>query len=311
MAVRSLDPERGDRGPGGGATLADIVSLPELDTRRGSRQTRLTPGRLAVYLALLAGGIVMVLPLVWMTSAAFKPLEEVMRIPPTWIPESPTLANFRAVFNQFPFPRYVLNSLIVAVVVVFSTLATSTLAGYALAKFEFPGRSIVFGAILASLMIPFQVRMIPLYQMLIRLDWQDTLQGVMFPWLVDAFGIFLMRQFIRVIPNELLDAARMDGASELRVFWQIVLPLTRPALAALAIFTFLGNWEEFLWPLIVSSSDGSRTLPVGLQTFAEQYGTNTNYQMAGALIATVPVLILFFMLQKQFIEGIALSGMKG
>ena len=271
----------------------------------------LTPGRLLVYALLGLGGVAMLLPLVWMTSAAFKPLPEVMRVPPTWIPEQPTLANFRAVFAQFPFPRYILNSLVVAAVVVLSTLVTSAMAGYALAKFDFPGRSVLFVAILASLMVPFQVRMIPLYQMVIRVGWQDTLQGVMFPWLVDAFGIFLMRQFIKVIPGELLDAARMDGASEWRIFWQIVLPLTKPALAALAIFTFLGNWEEFLWPLIVSSSDGSRTLPVGLQTFAEQYGTNTNYQMAGALIATLPVLALFFLLQKQFVEGIALSGMKG
>ena len=269
------------------------------------------PHRLLVYALLGLGGVVMLLPLVWMTSAAFKPLPEVMRVPPTWIPEQPTLANFRAVFAQFPFPRYILNSLVVAAVVVLSTLVTSTMAGYALAKFDFPGRSVLFVAILASLTVPFQVRMIPLYQMVIRVGWQDTLQGVMFPWLVDAFGIFLMRQFIKVIPGELLDAARMDGASEWRIFWQIVLPLTKPALAALAIFTFLGNWEEFLWPLIVSSSDGSRTLPVGLQTFAEQYGTNTNYQMAGALIATLPVLALFFLLQKQFVEGIALSGMKG
>ena len=269
------------------------------------------PHRLLVYALLGLGGVVMLLPLIWMTSAAFKPLPEVMRVPPTWIPEQPTLANFRAVFAQFPFPRYILNSLVVAAVVVLSTLVTSSMAGYALAKFDFPGRSVLFVAILASLMVPFQVRMIPLYQMVIRVGWQDTLQGVMFPWLVDAFGIFLMRQFIKVIPGELLDAARMDGASEWRIFWQIVLPLTKPALAALAIFTFLGNWEEFLWPLIVSSSDGSRTLPVGLQTFAEQYGTNTNYQMAGALIATLPVLALFFLLQKQFVEGIALSGMKG
>ena len=267
--------------------------------------------RVLVVLVLLLGVAVMVLPLAWMTSAAFKPLSEVMRVPPTWIPEAPTLDNFRAVFAQFPFPRYMLNSLIVAVVVVASVLVTSAMAGYAFAKFDFPGRTVLFVAILASLTVPFQVRMIPLYQMVIAVGWQDTLQGVMFPWLVDAFGIFLMRQFITVIPNDLLDAARMDGASEWRIFWQIVTPLTGPALAALGIFTFLGNWEEFLWPLIVSASDESRTLPIGLQTFAEQYGTNTNYQMAGALVATLPVLAVFFLLQKQFVEGITLSGLKG
>jgi len=253
----------------------------------------------------------MLLPLAWMVSSAFKPLYEVMLIPPTWIPREPTLDNFRAVFEQFPFARYIFNSVVVATVVVISTLVTSAMAGYALAKFDFPGRNVLFIAILASLMIPFQVRMIPLYQMIVAFHWVDTLQAVIFPWLVDAFGIFLMRQFILTIPTELLDAARIDGASELRIFWQIVLPLTRPALSALAIFTFFGNWEEFLWPLIVSSSHATRTLPVGLQAFSEQYGTNTHWQMAGALIATLPVLVLFFVLQKQFVEGITLTGMKG
>lgn len=267
--------------------------------------------RLLIYLLLILGSVVMLLPLAWMTSSAFKPLYEVMLIPPTWIPREPTLDNFRAVFQQFPFARYILNSVVVATVVVISTLVTSAMAGYALAKFEFPARNFLFIAILSSLMIPFQVRMIPLYQMIVAFRWVDTLQAVIFPWLVDAFGIFMMRQFIMTIPTELLDAARIDGASEWRIFWQIVLPLTRPALSALAIFTFLGNWEEFLWPLIVSSSHATRTLPVGLQAFSEQYGTNTHWQMAGALIATLPVLLLFFVLQKQFVEGITLTGMKG
>jgi multiple sugar transport system permease protein len=268
-------------------------------------------GRGVVYLLLIMGSIVMVLPLAWMTSAAFKPLYEVMRIPPTWIPEEPTLDNFRAVFRQFPFVQYILNSIVVATVVVISTLITSAMAGYAFAKFDFPGRGILFAIILSSLMVPFQVRMIPLYQMIIAFKWVDTLPAVMFPWLVDAFGIFLMRQFFLTIPSELMDAARIDGASELRIFLQVALPLTQSALSALTIFTFLGNWEEFLWPLIVSASNASRTLPVGLQSFSEQYGTNTHWQMAGALIATLPVLLLFFILQKQFVEGITLTGMKG
>jgi len=268
-------------------------------------------GRGVVYLLLIMGSIVMVLPLAWMTSAAFKPLYEVMRIPPTWIPEEPTLDNFRAVFRQFPFVQYILNSIVVATVVVISTLITSAMAGYAFAKFDFPGRGILFAIILSSLMVPFQVRMIPLYQMIIAFKWVDTLPAVMFPWLVDAFGIFLMRQFFLTIPSELMDAARIDGASELRIFLQVALPLTQSALSALTIFTFLGNWEEFLWPLIVSASNASRTLPVGLQSFSEQYGTNSHWQMAGALIATLPVLLLFFILQKQFVEGITLTGMKG
>ncbi|HXF69944.1 MAG TPA: carbohydrate ABC transporter permease [Thermoflexus sp.] len=268
-------------------------------------------GRVTVYLVLLTGSLVMLLPLVWMTSSAFKPLHEVMRIPPTWIPEEPTLDNFHAVFAQFPFGRYFLNSLITSSLVTLSVLLTSAMAGYALAKFRFPGRDLVFILILSSLMVPFQTRMIPLYQLAISLRLQDTLLGVMFPWLVDAFGIFLMRQFMLTIPSDLIDAARIDGASEWRIFWTIMLPLVRPALAALAIFTFLGSWEEFLWPLIITSSDASRTIPVGLQFFSEQYGTNIHWQMAGALIAAMPMLIVFFLLQRQIIEGIALTGMRG
>ena len=268
-------------------------------------------GRALVYGALVAGSVVMLLPLAWMPPAALKPLYEVMRIPPTWIPQEPTLENFRAVFAQFPFGRYFLNSLITATGITLSVVLTSAMAGYALAKFDFPGRNFLFLLILSSLMIPFQTRMIALYQVAISLRLQDTLLGVMFPWLVDAFGIFLMRQFMLTIPSDLIDAARIDGASEARIFWTIMLPLVRPALAALAIFTFLGAWEEFLWPLIITSSDASRTIPVGLQFFSEQYGTNIHWQMAGALIAALPMLAVFFLLQRQIIEGIALTGMKG
>jgi multiple sugar transport system permease protein len=267
--------------------------------------------RLLAYALLITGSLIMILPLVWMTSAAFKPLHEVMQIPPTWIPQEPTLANFEAVFSQFPFARYILNSVIVVTVVVLSVLLTSSMAGYALAKYQFPGRYVLFIIILSGLMVPFQTRMIPIYQMMVTAGWIDTLQAVMFPWLISSFGIFMMRQFILTIPDDLIEAARIDGATELRIFWHVVLPLIKPALAALTILTFLANWDEFLWPLIVSNSAAARTLPVGLQAFAEQYGLNIHWQMAGALIATLPVLILFFLLQRQFVQGIAMTGMKG
>lgn len=267
-------------------------------------------GKGAVYIFLIMGSVVMLLPLVWMTSAAFKPLHEVMRIPPTWIPLEPTLDNFPAVLTQFPFAKYFLNSVIVVAVVTVSAVFTSLLAGFALAKYNFPGRGFIFILILSSLMVPFQVRIIPLYRMIVQFHWVDTLPAIIFPWLMSAFGIFLMRQFMLGIPDELLDAARIDGASEFRIFWQIAVPLTKPAISALSIFIFFKNWEEFLWPLIVSTSPASRTLPVGLQAFSEQYSQNTHWQMAGALIATLPVLILFFILQKQFIQGITLTGMK-
>ncbi len=231
------------------------------------------PSRGAVVLAhafLVAGALGMLLPLAWMLGASFKPLAEVMQVPPTWIPAEPTLDNYRQVFLQFPFARYLLNSVIVATVVVISVLLTSAWAGYSFAKFDFPGKKVLFFLILSSLMIPFQTRMIPLYKMSVHLGLVDTWAGVTFPWLVDAFGIFLLRQFVVTIPSELIEAARIDEASEPRIFWRIVLPLSKQALSALAIFTFTWNWKEFLWPLIVSTSAAS-----------------------------------------QFIEGIAMTGLKG
>lgn len=269
------------------------------------------PGiRLIAYLLLTLGAIPMVLPFIWMSSGAVKPLHETMRIPPTWFPEQVRLLNFVELFRQFPFGRYFANSVIVAAVVVASVLAVSAMAGYAFSKFRFPGRDVLFVMMLASLMVPFQVRMIPLYLMSVRFGLVDTLPGVIFPWLFDAFGIFLMRQFMQTIPNDLIEAARIDGAGELRIFWTVVLPLVRPALAALAIFVVVANWEEFLWPLIISSSDRSRTLPVGLHSFADQYMSYVHWQMAGALIAILPLIVAFFLFQRQFIQGIALTGMK-
>lgn len=266
--------------------------------------------RLLIYLLLSLGGIAMILPLIWMVSASFKPLGEVMQIPPTWIPRQPTLDNYREVFRQFPFARYIWNSLLVAAVVVGSVLFTSALGGYALAKYRFRGREFVFLAIMTSLMIPFQVRMLPLYRMMVEARLTNTFVGLVFPWLTDAFGIFLMRQFMRTVPDEIVEAGRIDGCSEFQIFWRLVLPQTRPALAALGIFTFTNTWEEFLWPLIITNSDLTRTLPVGLQYFNEQYGLNIHWQMAGAMFAILPVLLVFFLLQKHFVEGITLTGLK-
>lgn len=262
------------------------------------------------HVLLAVGGIVMVLPLFWMLSSSVKSLSEVMQIPPTWIPTDPQWDNYSEIFQRFPLWRYLLNSMLVAGTVVTSVLITSSLAGYALVKYRFRGRDLIFLAFMTSLMIPFQVRMLPLYQMMGRMNQMDTFFALVFPWLVDAFGIFLMRQFIKTIPTELIEAARMDGCSEIRIYWSIILPQLRPPLAALGIFTFTNTWEEFLWPLLVSNSDLTRTLPVGLQYFNEQYGANIHLQMAAAVIAIAPMLIVFFTLQKQFVEGITLTGMK-
>lgn len=266
---------------------------------------------LLAYVVLTAGAVVMLLPLVWMVSAAFKPLNEIIRTPPTWIPMHPTLANFAEAFQQFSFGRYIWNSLWTTFIIVVSVLLTSATGGYALSKFQFPGRDVIFVVLLSSLMIPFQTRMIPLYQMMVKMHLVNTYTGVVFPFLFDAMGIFLMRQFMLGLPDELSEAARIDGASEVVVFARVVLPQVKPALSALAIFTFSWVWEEFLWPIIITNSDATRTLPVGLQYFAEQYGTRIDLQMAGAFLAVLPVLIVFFILQRQFVEGITLTGLKG
>ncbi|SMB97371.1 multiple sugar transport system permease protein [Thermanaeromonas toyohensis ToBE] len=262
------------------------------------------------YAILLLGSIIMLLPLAWMTSAAFKPLSEIIQVPPTWIPRHFTLDNFKEALTQFPILRYLGNSLLTTSIIVVGVLITSTMAGYALTKLNWPLRDTLFIVFLSALMIPLQVRMIPLYRIAMNLHLIDTYTGVIFPWLFDALGIFLMRQFIASIPDELIDAARIDGASEGSILIRIVLPNIKPALSALAIFTFSWAWDEFLWPLLICSSDATRTLPVGLQYFSEQYGLNIHWQMAGALLAVAPVLVVFLFMQRQFIEGVTLTGMK-
>ncbi|MCL6431360.1 MAG: carbohydrate ABC transporter permease [Anaerolineae bacterium] len=249
--------------------------------------------------------------MLWMLSASFKPLSEILQVPPTWIPKSPTLRNYVTVFQQMAFARYIANSVIVAAVTVVCVLLTSALGGYALSKFQFPGRDFIFIAILSTMMIPFQVRMIPLYVMVYQVGLVNTYAGLILPGAVDAFGIFMMRQYIQSLPNDLIDAARMDGASEPGIFWRIILPLCGPALSALAIFTFMWSWESFIWPLIVTNTEQMLTLPIGLSKFSGRYLTRYDLTMAAATVSIMPVLLVFLILQRRFIEGIALTGIKG
>ncbi|HEY8489182.1 MAG TPA: carbohydrate ABC transporter permease, partial [Thermaerobacter sp.] len=198
-----------------------------------------------------------------------------------------------------------------ALLVVAGVLLTSTLGGYALARYRFRLREAVFVLFLTSLMIPFQLRMIPLYAMTVKAGLLDTFTALVAPFAFDALGIFLMRQFFLTVPQEYVDCARIDGASEWRILWQVMVPQARPGLVALAILTFSHTWEEYLWPLIVSTSDRTRTLPLALQFFNEQYSTNIHYQMAAATLAVIPSLALFFLLQRQFVEGHTFTGIKG
>jgi multiple sugar transport system permease protein len=265
---------------------------------------------LAKHLALIAGAVVMLAPLGWMVLASFKTLPEILAFPPTWLPEQVNLDNYRAVFETADFAKYFLNSVIIAVISVGSVLLTSSLAGYAFAKFTFPGHNVLFIGVLATLMIPFQVRVIPLYVLASELHLLNTYAGLVMPTLVDAFGVFLMRQYMLSIPSELIESARVDSAGEIRIFFSIVLPLCKPALSALTIFTLVVSWESFLWPLLVASTPDMYTLPLGLAQFAGRFVDRTDLQMAAATMTVLPLLVAFLFMQKRFIEGMATTGMK-
>lgn len=271
------------------------------------------PGRsldISKHLLLLVGAVAMLTPLAWMVLASFKTLPEILTFPPTILPEHVNLDNYRAAFETADFVRYFFNSVIVAGITVGSVLITSSMAGYAFAKFSFWGRDVLFVVVLATLMVPFQVRVIPLYVLASDLHLLNTYAGMVMPTLVDAFGVFLMRQYMMTIPNELIESARVDGAGELQIFFRIVLPLTKPALSALTIFTLVASWESFLWPLLVASTVNMYTLPLGLAQFAGRYVDRTDLQMAAATMTVLPILIAFLLMQKRFIEGVATTGMK-
>lgn len=259
---------------------------------------------------LVAGAFFAILPLFWMLSAAFKPGREIIQYPPTWIPIEPTLENFRQVFIKIPFSRYFLNSILVSVCCILGVLFTSSMGGYALAKFNFRGNRVVFILVLTTLMIPFQIIMIPLFDMIANIGLVDSMLGVILPSLVSAFGIYLMRQYMLSIPSELIDAARIDGASEIRIFFRIILPLCRPVLSALTILTFVETWDSFLWPVVVLHSEEWYTIPVGIAMFSGRNYNQYGLQMAAATIAILPVLVVFLLLQRQFVKGMALTGFK-
>jgi len=271
-------------------------------------------GRTIVNLLIMVGGFSMLLPFVWMLITSFKTDPQVMKIPFEWIPKPWIFTNYPDILLQpsFHFWKYLVNSTIVTVTVTVISLFFNAMAGYAFAKYNFPGRDIVFFILLGTIMVPIHVTLIPVFVLMRYLGWADTYQGLIVRNLAFAFGIFLMRQFFMTIPKELLDAGRMDGAGEFRIFWQIVLPLSKPALATLGVFTFLGSWNDFLWPLVIISKDTMRTLPLAIASLAAGYYVlSWPILMAGATLATLPVIVIFFMLQRYFVEGITLTGLKG
>ena len=263
--------------------------------------------------AVVSGGLFLFcVPVYYMVSSSFKAESEVVAIPIHWLPHEFTPQNYPEAFAIAPFALYFYNSLVVAFAVVLSTLFFSALAGYGFAKFDFPGKGLSCLLVLSTMMIPFQILLIPLYVMVHGLGWTNNFAGLIIPGALNAFGVFLMRQFCLTLPEELLDAARIDGAGEIGIFLRIVLPLIKPPLASLAIITFLGSWNNFLWPLIVVNKGYLFTLPVGMTVFTQPLRSPYwTYIMAVSTVATVPVVLVFLALQKYFIQGVVLSGMKG
>jgi multiple sugar transport system permease protein len=279
--------------------------------RSRGRKGRRPLTRLGLHLLLAAGSVVMLVPFAWMLSTSLKEPGDVFVYPPDWVPQPVVWENYQETVTVMPFGRFYLNSAIQAVSVTVLQLLTASLAAFAFARLRFRGRDALFLLYLATMMIPFPVTMIPNFIIMRYLNWIDTFRALILPPAFSAFSTFLLRQYFLCIPTELDDAARVDGASSLRIWWQIIIPLSGPALATLAIFTFLGQWNNFLWPLVVTNSEEMQTLPVGLAAFQGQYSIQWNLLMAGSVIAVLPILVIYIVGQKWFVRGITLTGMGG
>lgn len=270
----------------------------------GSGRTR----ERAIFVALVAIALLTVAPLLWMVSSAFKSGTDVYGLSP--IPAEPTLDNFRYVFTQVPFARYMFNSFIVSAAVTVVALFFHSMAGYALARLRFPGRELVFRLIFSTLLVSLPVILVPLFILVRAMGLLDSYGGLIIPAIFNAFGIFLLRQFYLGIPGELEEAAILDGAGYWRLYTDVILPLSRPILAALAVFFFLANWNSFLWPLTVTSNPDLRVVQTGIATFQQQYSSAQNYIMAASTVVAMPTMLLFFIFQRQLVESIKTSGFK-
>ena len=251
------------------------------------------------------------LPIVWMTTTSFQAGEKMFQLTTEWIPSVWHPENYPNALSRSAFPRFFLNSAIVSASVMLGNLIFCTLAGYGLAKYRFRGDRLLLLVILSTLMLPLEVTLVPTFLVIHTLGWVDSYQGLAGPLLIDAFGVFLMRQFMLKIPSDYVEAARIDGAGELRILWSIIIPQCRAALAVLALFSFRDSWDQFLWPLVVVSRDEFRTYPLGLVRFGDDYGNPPTEQMAIAVLATIPIFLLFLALQRALRKGFDLSALKG
>ncbi len=284
----------------------------QLSVKRPSRKTKFKTGRIVIYLLLILGSLIAMLPFVWMILASFKTGAELRQIPPTFFPQEWTLDNYRTILNDedLPLLTFYGNSLFIAIMNTALVLFTSSLFGFIFAKYRFKGKNAIFWFILATMMIPFQVLMIPGYLILVKLGLLNSLWGLIVGSAIDAFGIFLITQFAKSIPEEMLDAARVDGASEWRIYWKIVLPQLGPALATLGMLTFMFNWNAYLWPLIVLTEQKKRTLPIILNWYSTQHSNQIHLTMAASVLVVIPILIVFLFMQRWIVKGITLTGIK-
>lgn len=266
---------------------------------------------LVVHGLLLVGALFMFIPFLWMIAASFEPEDEIFSYPPTFIPGQIIPQHWAAAWTLVPFPRFFFNSATMTVCITAGQFLTATFAAYAFARLRFPGRDRLFLCFLATLMVPGQVLLIPQFMIIRSLHWLNSYEALIVPGLASAFSVFLLRQFFLTLPVELEDAARIDGASPLRILWQIIIPLSKPAIVTMCVFTALGAWNAFLWPLIVTTGTDMFTVQLGLTNFRGAYSTQWSYMMAATCFVTLPVLLVFFIGQKYFIEGVALSGLKG
>ncbi len=279
-------------------------------TKRHSRPVQISR-TILMYLLLSAGALIMILPFLWMLSTSVKTLEQVFVWPPDFLPDVLQWGNYTRIMEAIQFGRYTLNTMKIASIVTLGQLFTCSLAGYAFARLRFPGRETLFIIYLATMMVPGQVTMIPNFIVMRVLGLVDSHTGLILPGLTSAFGTFLMRQFFLSFPNDLEDAARLDGCTPFSLYWRILLPLSRPILATLAVMTFTGTWNDFQWPLIMVSSAEKRTLQVGLSYLISPNATDWPLLMAGSVMTLLPIIVLFFFAQKYFIQSIKMSGLKG
>jgi len=266
--------------------------------------------RLALYAIAIVAAIVLVGPLLWMLSASLKTSGEALAIPAPLLPAMPRWQNYVEVFSRVPFARFILNSLFIATTVTVVALLLHSMAAYSLARLRYPGRDVIFVGMLTTLMVPFTVIVIPLFILIKTLGWVDSYQALIIPAIPHAFGIFLLRQFYLSLPRELEEAALIDGASRVQIYWRIVLPLSRPILMALGILFFLANWNNFLWPLIVTQSPDLWVVQLGIQHFTGEHGSAWNLIMAASTVAAMPTLAVFFLLHRHLVEGIKMTGIK-